>query len=229
MNAPSIPLDATAEELARLAAERPELWPAIHAHPNAYPALREWIAAQAPVTAAPPQPETPAPQVAPAQAAAASPWSVKRILLTAGAAAILLAASVFGIGYLIDRNAEQRAVEAAAEEAAAQELEEQCAFAESLVAPLEEAYDREDDDLVIGRVAADLRPITEQVTTDTETLSPSILTLAGEAEGLALEAETINQQQSMSLYEMSNLAEAAGRMSVTVDAARSDIDQLCAG
>lgn len=32
--------------LAQLASERRDLWPAIHAHPNCYPALRDWIAAQ---------------------------------------------------------------------------------------------------------------------------------------------------------------------------------------
>lgn len=51
--------DTTAEQLAELAATRPDLWPAILAHPNAYPDLRQWVtdrlaehAAPAPVDAA---------------------------------------------------------------------------------------------------------------------------------------------------------------------------------
>lgn len=46
MNTSGIPVDASAEELARLAAERADLWSEIEAHPNAYPGLREWIAGQ---------------------------------------------------------------------------------------------------------------------------------------------------------------------------------------
>lgn len=43
---PSVQLDAdlSAEDLARLAAERPDLWHAIAAHPQCYPALSTWIA-----------------------------------------------------------------------------------------------------------------------------------------------------------------------------------------
>ncbi|MFV0433788.1 MAG: hypothetical protein ACK5LO_07410 [Leucobacter sp.] len=41
-----IPFDASAEELARLAADQPELWPQILRHPNVYPELVGWIAEQ---------------------------------------------------------------------------------------------------------------------------------------------------------------------------------------
>jgi hypothetical protein len=38
-----LPPELTAEQLARLAAERPDLWPAIAVHPNGYEDLRRWI------------------------------------------------------------------------------------------------------------------------------------------------------------------------------------------
>lgn len=59
----------TPERLAQIAAEDWSLHPAVAAHPNAYPALIEWIAAQTPV-AVPvvPQPPVAAPTAAPVTA-----------------------------------------------------------------------------------------------------------------------------------------------------------------
>ena len=44
MSTSMIPVETSPEELARLAAERPDLWDEIWAHPSAYPDLRQWIA-----------------------------------------------------------------------------------------------------------------------------------------------------------------------------------------
>lgn len=41
-----VPAEATAEQLAHLAGQRPDLWAQISAHPNCYDGLRSWIAAQ---------------------------------------------------------------------------------------------------------------------------------------------------------------------------------------
>ncbi|MHA3684984.1 variant leucine-rich repeat-containing protein [Leucobacter sp. HY1908] len=61
----NVPHDASAEQLAALAASRPDLWPQIVAHPHCYAGLQEWIAAQT-VQLPPPQaPATPLPGAVP--------------------------------------------------------------------------------------------------------------------------------------------------------------------
>ena len=57
--------DLTPEHLARLAAERPDLWDQIESHPRVYPDLRQWIADRRAESQAPQPPSLPAGPVAP--------------------------------------------------------------------------------------------------------------------------------------------------------------------
>lgn len=79
-----LPIDATAEQLAELAAQRPDLWAEISAHPNCYSALRSWIAENSPAVM---QAGYPTPYAAPARAARTR--SKVTVWIAAGVAAAL--------------------------------------------------------------------------------------------------------------------------------------------
>lgn len=90
------------ERLAYLASLYPELRPSITSHPNAYPALREWIATQ---STAEPHQLAPAQTTAPVSAPAAKFWTRTKVIISATIAVVGAVTGVISVIPVLTRDA----------------------------------------------------------------------------------------------------------------------------